>query len=530
MRKLYALALLATGSCTFAGCGGSDDYSGSPTNRSFADAAASYAQVDEGIGPGRGGDKYDRIVEHAMLRAKDRPLSTFSIDVDTASYSKVRMYLTQHGQMPPKDAVRIEELINYFDYDYDGPQDEHPFAVHLEVAECPWQPEHRLVRIGIKGKEMQRDQTEGSNLVLLIDKSGSMSAENKLPLVRKAMRTLVQQLDKNDLVSIVVYASGVQLWLRPTRGDKKRVLFDAIDRLEAGGATAGGAALELAYDTAQANFIRGGVNRVVLCTDGDFNVGTTSTAALVRMVEEKAKRGIYMTVLGFGMGNHNDAMLEQISNNGGGNYAFIDTELESRKVLAEQLNATLVTIAKDVKIQVEFNPAQVAAYRQIGYENRQLAAEDFQDDKKDAGEIGAGHCVTALYEIVPAASNTKVPLPNVKPLKYQIPNVLTAASKSGELLTVRLRYKLPDENDSREIEFALRDELQSIGQASADLRFAAAVASYGMLLRDSRYKGNFTYDSILEIAKGAIGKDVYGYRAEFLQMVKVARRLDGAAR
>jgi len=485
------------------------------------------ARPDLGQGPGWAGDRYSPIVENPFQEVKNAPLSTFSIDVDTASYSKVRMYLMQQGVLPRPDAVRIEELVNYFTYEYDPPTDDRPFAAHLEVAECPWTPAHRLVRVGIKGKEIDRDQRPSSNLVFLLDVSGSMNQPNKLPLVKQGMKMLVDQLNENDSVAIVVYAAATGLVLEPTTGDHKQVILDALDRLHAGGSTNGGAGIQLAYQTALDHFIRGGVNRVILCTDGDFNVGVTGTDELVRMAEQNAKTGVFLSVLGFGMGNHNDAMLEQISGKGNGNYAFIDTEPEARKVLVEQMAGTLVTIAKDVKIQVEFNPQQVSAYRLIGYENRILAAQDFNDDKKDAGEIGAGHTVTALYEIVPAGTASDVRPPPVDDLRYQTQGAANEAAQSGELLTLKIRYKQPDGDTSTKLEFPARDEGRRFGQASQDFRFAAAVASFGMLLRDSQYKGNATYAGVLETATEAASGDTTGYREEFLKMVARARELTG---
>lgn len=478
----------------------------------------------EGRGAGRGGDRYDRLIENPFRAVKDQPLSTFSIDVDTASYANVRRFLLSEGRLPPPDAVRIEELINYFDYDYAGPEGDVPFAAHIEVAGCPWQEGHRLVRIGLKGKEIESDERPPSNLVFLLDVSGSMNSPDKLPLLKEGMKLLAGQLRDSDRVAIVVYASAEGLALPSTSGAERETIIAALDQLQAGGSTAGGAGIELAYRIAQENFIEGGVNRVLLCTDGDFNVGTTSTADLERMVEEKATSGVFLSVLGFGRGNLNDSMMETISNKGNGNYAYIDRINEARKVLIEQMSGTLVAIAKDVKIQVEFNPAQVAAYRLIGYENRILAAEDFNDDKKDAGEIGAGHTVTALYEVVPAGQ--AVDLPNVDPLRYQTPaRPRDEESARGELLTLKLRYKAPDGDTSSLLEFPLVDQGKAFGAASSDFQFAAAVASFGMLLRDSQHKGAATYDAVLEIAESARGPDVHGNRKELVEMVRRAQSL-----
>jgi Ca-activated chloride channel family protein len=487
----------------------------------------------EGIGPGRGGDRYERIVENAFIRTSEENLSTFSIDVDTASYANVRQFLLHSGMLPPPDAVRIEELVNYFDYEYAPPSaaatsdDSPPFAAHIETAASPWAPNHRLVRIGIKGLEVDRRARPLSNLVFLIDVSGSMNEPNKLPLLVQGMKLLTRELGENDRVAIVVYASSEGLALPSTPGSEQATLLAALDKLRAGGSTAGGAGIELAYETAQQHFIEGGVNRVILCTDGDFNVGVTSPAALERMAQERAKQsGVFLTVIGFGRGNLNDAMMERISGKGNGNYYYVDNLTEARKVLVEEMSGTLVTIAKDVKLQVDFNPAQVAGYRLIGYENRALAKQDFNDDTKDAGEIGAGHSVTALYEIIPAGA--PVPTPGVDPSKY-VPqrNVLPAANESKELLTLRIRYKPPMGDKSTKLEFAVTDGGQSFAEASRDFQFASAVAGFGMLLRHSAHSGNATLSGILEIAESASsGHDPHGYRAEFLQMVQAAIALE----
>jgi Ca-activated chloride channel family protein len=465
---------------------------------------------------------YAQIAENPFLKVTDHPLSTFSIDVDTASYAIVRNFLNG-GQLPPKDAVRIEEMVNYFTYDYSPPTGDVPFSVHTEIAQCPWATEHRLARIGLKGKEISEDERSASNLVFLLDVSGSMEPENKLPLLKRAMALLAGRLNDKDRVAIAVYAGASGLVLPSTvcNSEGTGSVLAALDRLQSGGSTNGGAGIQLAYDLATRNFIKGGTNRVILATDGDFNVGVTNRGDLVRMVEEKAKSGIFLTVLGFGMGNLKDSTLEQLADKGNGNYAYIDTFEEARKVFVHQLAGTLVTIAKDVKIQIEFNPKEVAAYRLVGYENRILAKEDFNDDKKDAGDIGAGHTVTALYELVPA--DQEVELPRVDPLKYQDKTRLSKASGSGELMTVKLRYKEPDGETSSLIEFPARDSGRRYAKASDDFKFAAAVASFGMLLRDSQHKGNTTYDAVLELADEAKGKDREGYRAEFIGLVKAAR-------
>jgi Ca-activated chloride channel family protein len=482
-----------------------------------------------GRGPGEGGDKFAYVEENDFLAVRDTPLSTFSIDVDTASYAKTRAFLLEHHRLPPPDAVRIEELINYFEYAYPGPTDEHPFAVHLETAECPWQPQHRLVRVGIQGKRLDRERPV-SNLVFLIDVSGSMAQPNKLPLVQRSLSLLVRQLGENDKVSIVVYAGAAGLVLPPTSGVDQATVLAAIENLRAGGSTNGGQGIHLAYATARQQFVKHGTNRVLLCTDGDFNVGTTSTGDLVRLASEQAKEGIYLSILGFGFGNHNDALLEELSNKANGNYAFLDSDAEARKVLVEQMQGTLVTIAKDVKIQVEFNPSTVAAYRLVGYENRRLADRDFNDDTKDAGDIGAGHSVTALYELVPAGALSAVAQAGVDPLKYQKTEdrgQRTEHSATGELLTLKLRYQPPAGGKSTLMTFPLADSGARFGSASGDLQFAAAVASFGMILRNSKYKGNLSYAAVLETAASSRGDDKHGLRGEFLELVKAAQRLSG---
>ena len=491
---------------------------------------------EQGEGPDASGDRYTRIYENPFIPAKgEQAVSTFSIDVDTASYANVRQFLMQSGQLPPPDAVRIEELVNYFSYAYTPPTDDTPFAAHVEIAGCPWHAEHRLVRVGIKGHEIATEKRPQSNLVFLIDVSGSMNQTNKLPLLVEGLKMLTRQLGENDRVAIVVYASSEGLALPSTRGDEQAVILAALEKLRAGGSTAGGAGIQLAYKIAQENFIEGGVNRVILATDGDFNVGTTSTAELERLAESNAKEtGVFLTVLGFGRGNLNDAMMEAISGKGNGNYHYVDNRAEARKVLVEEISGTLVTIAKDVKIQIEFNPAQVAAYRLIGYENRLLETQDFNDDKKDAGEIGAGHTVTAIYEVVPAG--VKVETPKVDALKYQqhaekAPQprnrAASVADASDELLTLKLRYKQPDGDTSTKLEFPIIDNGQSFAEATDDFKFASAVVSFGMLLRHSEHGGNSSYASVLEIAEEGSGKDVHGYRAEFLQLVRQAKVLAG---
>jgi Ca-activated chloride channel family protein len=468
-------------------------------------------------------EAYDYIGENPFLNAGQNPLSTFSIDVDTASYSNVRRFI-ESGAFPPKDAVRIEELVNYFDYEYKGPKDEKPFAASFELTEAPWKPEHKLLRIGLKGREIKSGNRPAGNLVFLLDVSGSMADENKLPLVKESMRLLVDQLNESDQVAIVVYASNTSLLLPSTSGDQKQKLLQAIDGLHAGGSTNGAAGIQLAYQTAQQNFIQGGINRVILATDGDFNVGITNRGDLTRLIEEKAKSGIFLSALGFGMGNYKDATLELLATKGRGNYAYIDTLNEAKKVLVEQVNSTLVTIAKDVKIQVEFNPRRVGQYRLIGYEDRTMPKEDFNDDAKSAGAIGAGHTVTALYEIVPAEASNSAP--KVDPLKYQKPVQPSSSADSDELLTLKIRSKEPEKDKSVVEEFTVRDSAKKFREASQDFKFAAAVAAFGMVLRDSQYKGSATLDQALEWANEGTGADTHGYRQEFIRLIHRALSLN----
>jgi len=478
--------------------------------------------------PQTGTATYPRLVENSFLTALNHPLSTFSIDVDTASYANVRRFLTA-GQLPPPAAVRLEEMINYFHYNYPQPRGNDPFAANIEIAGCPWNADHRLVRIGLKGREIAQDKRPPSNFVFLIDVSGSMQPPERLPLIKQALRQLVKKMTENDRVAIVIYAGAAGVKLESTSCAQKEIILQAIDELGAGGSTAGAAGIQAAYEVAQENFIKGGVNRVLLCTDGDFNVGITDQSQLVKIIQDKAKSGVFLTTLGVGTDNYKDALMQKLADKGNGNYAYLDTLEEAQKVLIDQMSGTLVTIAKDVKIQVEFNPVQVAAYRLIGYEKRMLRKEDFNNDKKDAGEIGAGHTVTALYEIVPAGG--EIPASNVDPLKYQ-PTVEEkperyVADSSKELLTLKLRYKQPDGDRSRLLEFPVTDSGKSFARASTDFKFATAVAEFGMLLRGSEFAGNATYGSVLELAQAAKGTDAEGYRSEFLTLVKTAQRLAG---
>ena len=469
---------------------------------------------------------YPHLIENSFLTALNHPLSTFSIDVDTASYANVRRFLNE-GRMPPPDAVRIEEMVNYFKYNYPQPRGEDPFAANIEIAGCPWNSEHRLVRIGLKGREIAQDKRPPSNFVFLIDVSGSMQPPERLPLIKQALRQLVKKMTENDRVAIVVYASNAGIKLQSTSCSQKEKILEAIDELDAGGSTAGAAGIQAAYDVAQENFIKGGVNRVLLCTDGDFNVGITDQGQLVKMIQDKAKGGVSLTTLGVGTDNYKDALMQKLADKGNGNYAYLDTLEEAQKVLIEQMSGTLVTIAKDVKIQIEFNPAQVSAYRLIGYEKRMLRKEDFNNDAKDAGEIGAGHTVTALYEIVLVGGEIRGG--EVDDLKYQHPAEEKperyVSDGSKELLTLKLRYKQPDGDKSRLLEFPVTDNGRRFNNASTDFKFAAAVAEFGMLLRDSEFKGSSSYGAVLELAGEAKGADAEDYRSEFLNLVRKAQEL-----
>lgn len=464
-------------------------------------------------------ESYDHITENAFHKAKDNPLSTFSIDVDAASYSNVRRFIN-NGQLPPAGAVRIEEMINYFKYQYPEPENDQPFSITTETADAPWNRKHKLVLIGLQGKKIPTENLPASNLVFLIDVSGSMQSEDKIGLVKKSMKMLVDQLRPQDRVAMVVYAGAAGLVLPSTGGKEKIKIKEAIDALEAGGSTAGGAGIRLAYETAKANFVKKGNNRVILCTDGDFNVGESSDDAMEKLIEEERKSGVYLTVLGYGMGNYKDSKMQKLADKGNGNHAYIDGIGEAKKVLINEFGGTLFTIAKDVKLQVEFNPAMVQGYRLIGYENRILANEDFNDDKKDAGEMGSGHSVTALYEIIPVGIKTGF-LKNIDTLKYQDnENLFSKASQTDELMTIKFRYKKPSEDNSRLLEVAVKDQQLSIHAASDNFRFAAAVAEFGMLLRNSEFRSTASYDNVLLLARKSKGNDEEGYRSEFIQLVE----------
>lgn len=463
---------------------------------------------------------YNAIRENIFLEATKNPLSTFSIDVDAASYANVRRFLNM-GQKPPKDAVRIEEMINYFHYDYPQPKGADPFSINAEVSECPWNTKNRLVHIGLQGKNIPTENLPPSNLVFLIDVSGSMQDANKLPLLKSAFGLLVEQLRPQDHVAMVVYAGAAGLVLPPTPGNQKEKIKEALDKLEAGGSTAGGAGIQLAYKVAMENFRKEGNNRIILATDGDFNIGASSDAEMERMIEDKRQTGIFLTVLGFGMGNYKDSKMETLADKGNGNYAYIDNIQEGRKVFVNEFGGTLFTIAKDVKIQIEFNPTQVKAYRLVGYENRALKNEDFNNDKKDAGDLGSGHSVTALYEIVPADGQLSGNETNsVDPLKYQKNTIDPKAYKAKEMLTVKFRYKQPDGEVSKLIETVVVDTQTPVEKTSDNFRFSVAVAEFGMLLRDSEFKGKATYEQVVSLASKARGKDEEGYRVEFINLVK----------
>jgi Ca-activated chloride channel homolog len=477
------------------------------------------------VGQPHNTEEYAHLRENGFRPTSSAPLSTFSIDVDKASYSNVRRFLTQ-GSLPPADAVRVEEMINYFSYDLPEPRSDHPFSVTTEVGQAPWARDHRLVRIGIQGQRLRSDRLPPNNLVFLIDVSGSMNPENKLPLVKRSLRYLVEQLREEDQVSIVVYAGAAGLVLPCTPGSEKTRILNAIDNLEAGGSTAGGAGIQLAYRIARENLLREGNNRVILATDGDFNVGPSSEGELVRIIEQERRSGVFLTVLGFGTGNYADQRMESLADKGNGNYFYVDNAMEGRKVFIDELQGTLFTIAKDVKIQVEFNPAEVAAYRLVGYENRALRDEDFNNDSIDAGELGAGHTVTALYEVIPVGVRTNTRVPGVDPLRYQTPE-RRSTSQRGELLTVKLRYQRPEGSASRLIETAVRDNERGDSRVTPDFQFAAAVAEFGMLLRNSEFKGTSNARQVLELAREGLGEDRFGYRAEFVRLVQNWQAISG---
>jgi Ca-activated chloride channel homolog len=471
-------------------------------------------------------EAYASVTENAFIGVKEHPLSTFSSDVDTASYSNARRFLNQ-GQLPPKDAIRVEEWINYFSYAYAPPVGDAPVAIHTEVSDCPWATQHRLVRIGIKARPIEQAGTPARNLVFLVDVSGSMTSPDKLPLLRNGLKMLTRQLRSEDRVAMVVYAGSTGLALPSTPGSDQQKILGALDALEAGGSTNGGAGIELAYRVAEEHFVKGGINRVVLATDGDFNVGTTSEGELTRLIEQKRKTGVFLTVLGFGQGNVKDSTMELLADKGNGNYAYIDSAAEARKVLVREAGSTLVTVAKDVKLQVEFNPARVQSYRLIGYENRLLADQDFNDDRKDAGDMGAGHSVTALYEVVPVgvpAPGTQAPA--VSPLKYQAGATLSPAAAGAELLTVAVRYKSPLGNTSARIAEIVVDRPTPFAQASTDHRFAVAVAEFAQVLRGSKSVAGLTLNDAKKTAALALAADTTGDRRELVSLIERAQSVN----
>lgn len=486
-------------------------------SESYACGGVAYNASFDYAEPEYNTENYDVINENNFKDALTNPLSTFSIDVDRASYSNVRRFLNQN-QLPMKDAVRIEELVNYFDYDYPQPKDDKPFAVFMEGGACPWNPSHQLVMVGLQGKKVDTKEIPHGNLVFLIDVSGSMSSANKLPLLKQTFKILIDNLRDEDRVAIVVYAGAAGCVLESTPGTKKERIREALERLEAGGSTAGGAGINLAYKIAKENFIPGGNNRVILASDGDFNTGSSSDAEMVRLIEEKRKEGVYLTILGYGMGNYKDSKMEKISNAGNGNYYYIDNITEGNKVFGKELWGTLFTIANDVKIQVEFNPNKVKGYRLIGYENRLLNKEDFNDDKKDAGEIGSGHTVTALYEIIPATSDEVIP--GTDPLKYQKQQTVS----SSEWMTVKIRYKKPGEDTSRLMENIMK-ESHFTAKNSVNFMLATSVAEFGLLLRNSEHKGQASWKNCKEMALAAKGADPDGYRQEYIKLVEIASLL-----
>ena len=471
---------------------------------------------------GMNAEEYKEIAENNFKTVSESPLSTFSIDVDAASYSNMRRYINK-GELPPADAIRTEELINYFSYDYPQPTGNDPVKITTEVGACPWNVKHRLVGIGLKAKEIPTDKLPVSNLVFLIDVSGSMYGPQRLGLVQSSLKLLVNNLRDEDRVAIVVYSGSAGEKLPSTSGSDKQKIREAIDELTAGGSTAGGAGIKLAYKIAKQNFVKGGNNRIILCTDGDFNVGVSSDEGLEKLIEQERKSGVFLTVLGYGMGNYKDSKMQVLAEKGNGNHAYIDNLQEANRVLVNEFGATMHTVAKDVKLQIEFNPSQVQAYRLIGYESRLLKDEDFNNDAKDAGEMGAGHTVTAFYEVVPAGIKSDF-TGKVDDLKYQKTKPAPAVTNnSKELLTVKLRYKAPDGNTSKKIEQPLIDDKKE--KVSSDFRFASAVAMFGQLLRDSDFKGDATYDKVISLAKTSLDNDEKGYRREFIRLAETAEGL-----
>ena len=470
-------------------------------------------------------EEYNIIKDNEFQDVMQNPLSTFSIDVDNASYSNVRRFINQN-QKPLPDAVRTEEMINYFSYDYDEPKGNHPFSIYTEISDAPWNPNNKLLHIGIQGKKLDYKNLQPCNFVLLLDVSGSMGSPNKLPLMITALKLLLNELGEKDRIAIVVYAGAAGLVLPSTPASEKEKIIEALDKLSAGGSTAGGEGIKLAYKIAQKNLIPDGNNRIILATDGDFNVGTSSTSELIRMVVDyRTEHDIYLTICGFGMGNYKDGRMEEISNAGNGNYFYIDNEKEAEKVFVTDMRANMFTVAKDVKIQIEFNPAKIKGYRLIGYENRLLANEDFKDDKKDAGELGPGHTVTALYELILVDSKSETEIREHNDLKYQEHKLTKEAEKSGELMNIKFRYKPPKSDKSILIEKPIKEDYVKFNKTSNNFRFSAAVAGFGMLLRDSKFKGDLTFDKIIELAKKSKGDEENGYRKEFIELVEKTKQI-----
>ncbi len=468
-------------------------------------------------------ERYDEIYENPFLQANKTPLSTFSIDVDAASYSNMRRFIS-YGSMPPKDAIRIEEMINYFNYDYPEPTGEHPFEIITEISECPWQKGHKLLHIGLQGERIAKEDLPASNLVFLIDVSGSMNSSNKLPLLQESLNMLVDNLRQKDFVSIVVYAGSAGVVLNPTNGTQKKTIKDAINRLRAGGSTAGGAGIKLAYKLARENFNKDGNNRVILATDGDFNVGVSRDFDLVKLIEKERESGVFLTVLGFGMGNYQDGKMQKLADKGNGNHAYIDNIGEAKKVLINEFGGTMFAIAKDVKLQLEFNPEQVKGYRLIGYENRLLADEDFDDDTKDAGEMGAGHTVTALYEIIPANYQTPY-IADVQDTQQRVEPVKAFSGAKKDMVHIKFRYKKPDGHKSKLLEKGAMDMNIPLAKSSDNFRWSASVAEFGLLLRDSKYKGKSNWRNLKNMAEGSKGKDANGYRAEMIKLIGEAQKI-----
>ena len=491
-----------------------------PSRDGYESSAFSFPAYPYAQQPMPDREQYGTIIENPIKQVTEAPVSTFSIDVDTGAYSNVRRMLNA-GRLPPADAVRVEEMINYFPYAYSLPQGNTPFAVHTEIAPAPWSTSHHLLRIGIKGQDVAKASLPPSNLVFLVDVSGSMQSAERLPLLKSALKLLINQLRSQDHVSLVTYASGTQVVLEPTSGAHKAKILAALENLQAGGSTSGAAGIALAYSMAEQGYIKGGINRILLATDGDFNVGMTNFDALKNRVEEKRKSGVSLSTLGFGEGNYNERLMEQLADAGNGNYSYIDTLNEGQKVLVDEMTSTLATIAKDVKIQIEFNPNLVSEYRLVGYENRMLQREDFNNDKVDAGEVGAGHTVTAIYELTLRGNSG-----SVDPLRYGKEKV-SAMDKSGELAFLRLRYKAPDGDVSRLLEWPLhrQDVLSSFAQATSEFRFAAAVAAFGQQLRGGKHTGAMGYAEIAKLAAESRAADTYGYRGEFLRLVNLAQSL-----